>query len=78
MSRLLQAGAAVQVGLDLQPSSAAEARPIDLQILYNPLHIVAGLGERNLLDRVDLGIARIAVMLDPFLDAAAPGIEELV
>src|SRR5207237_6615408 len=74
---LFQAGAAAQIGLDLQPGSAAEAGAIDLQVLHHPLHVIAGLGERNLLDpidRVDLRIARIAVALDPFLEAAAPGI----
>jgi hypothetical protein len=74
---LFDAGAAVQVGLDLQPRPAAEAGAIDLQVLHDPLHVVAGLGERDLLDpvdRVDLGIARIAVAVDPFLDAAAAGI----
>ena len=67
----------MQVGLDLQPRSAAEAGAIDLQILHDPLHVVAGLRERDLLDPVDgidFGIARIAVALDPFLDAAAAGI----
>jgi hypothetical protein len=41
------------------------------------LHVIAGFGERNLLDpvdRVDLGVARIAVVLDPLLEAAAPGV----
>ena len=69
--------AAVQVGLDLQPRPAAEARAIDLQILDDPLHVVPGLGERDQfdpVDGVDLGIARVAVTLDPLFDAAAPGI----
>ena len=50
--------------------AAAEAGAIDLQVLHDPLHVVARLRERNALDpvdRVDLGIARIAVALDPFL-----------
>jgi len=33
---LFDAGAAAQVGLDLQPRSAAESRAIDLQILHDP------------------------------------------
>ncbi len=44
--QVLLDAAAVQVGLDLQPGSAAEARAIDLQILDDPLHVVPGLGER--------------------------------
>src|SRR6267143_6514244 len=74
---LFDAGAAMQIGPDLQPGSAAEARAIDLQILHDPLHVIAGLGERDQfdpVDRIDLGIARIAVALDPFLDAAAAGV----
>src|SRR5260221_3947484 len=74
---LFQAGASTQVGLDLQPRSAAESRAIDLQILHHPLHIVAGLGERDQfdpVDGVDLGIPRIAIALDPFFYAAASGI----
>ena len=74
---LFDAGAAVQVGLDLQPRAAAEARAIDLQILHDPLHVVARLGERDAfdpVDRVDLGIARIAVTLDPFLTLPRPAL----
>ena len=73
----MDAGAAMQVSFDLKLGPAAEPRAIDLQILHDPLHVVPRLGERDLLDpidRVDLGIARIAVTLDPFLDAAAAGI----
>src|SRR5256714_15525018 len=77
VSRLFDAGAAVQVGFDLEPGPAAEPRAVHLQVLHDPLHVVARLGERNLfdpVDGVDLGIARVAVTLDPFLDAAATGI----
>src|SRR6185437_13865608 len=69
--------AAMQVGFDLKPVSAAEAGAIDLQILHDALHVIAGLGEWDLfdpVDRIDLGIAWIAVTLDPFPDAAAAGI----
>src|SRR5258705_11871359 len=74
---LFHAGAAAQVGFDLKLRAAAEASAVDLQILHDPLHIVARLGEWNELnpvDRIDLGIARIAIALDPFLDAAAAGV----
>ncbi len=67
----------MQIGLDLKPVSTAEPRAINLQILHDPLYVVTSLGERNLfdpVDRVDPGVARIAVALDPFLDAAAAGI----
>src|SRR5262249_20322462 len=69
--------AAMQVGLDLQPRAAAKSGTVDLQVLHDPLHIVAGLRERNQLDpidRIDLGIPRIAVAVDPFLQTAAAGI----
>jgi hypothetical protein len=67
----------MQVGLDLQPRSAAEACPIDLQILHDPLHVISCFGEGDQfdpVDHVDFWIARIAVTVDPFLHAAAPGI----
>src|SRR5579871_6327286 len=69
--------AAMQIGLDLQPRSAAKARPVNLQVLHDPLHVVPRLGEGDQfdpVDRIDLGIARIAVALDPFLHAAAAGV----
>src|SRR5450631_198022 len=66
-SNLFDAGAAVQIGLDLQPGSAAEPETIDLQILHDPLHVIAGLGERDQfdpVDRIDLGVAGIAITVD--------------
>ena len=69
--------AAMQVGFDLQPRPTAESRSVALQVFHDPLHIVARLGERDVfdpVDRVDLGIARMAVTLDPLFDAAAAGI----
>src|ERR1700722_3034710 len=71
--RILFEAAAVQVGLDLEPRPAAETCAIDLQIFHDPLHVIASLGEWNLLDPVDCvdpGIARITVAIDPFFDAA--------
>src|ERR1700712_3271511 len=68
---------AVEVRLDLQPRAAAEAGAVDLQILHDALHVVAGLGERNQLDPIDsvnAGIAGIAITLDPLFDAAAAGV----
>ena len=70
-------GAAAQVRLDQQLCSAAEAHAIDLEIFQHALDVVARLGKWDALDpvdRVDLGIARIAISGDPFLHAAAPGI----
>src|SRR6266446_7501571 len=64
---------AVQVRLD-RGGAGAEARAVDLQILHDPLDVVARLGERDALDPVDgidLGIARIAVLCHPLLDSAA-------
>jgi hypothetical protein len=40
---LFLARPAVKVGLDPQPRSAAESRPVDLQILHHPLHVISGL-----------------------------------
>src|ERR1700749_2685478 len=71
---LVGGGAAAQIGLDHQAGAAAEPSAIDLNVLDDALHVVARLGERDALDpidRVDLGIAGIAVALDPFLDPAA-------
>ena len=45
--------AAMQVGLDLQPRSAAEARTIDLQILHDPLHVISCLGKGDQFYPVD-------------------------
>ena len=64
---------AMQVGLDRR-GAGAEARAVDLQVLHDALDVVARLGERDALDpidRVDLGIARIAVLRHPLLDPAA-------
>ena len=69
--------AAMQVGLDLQMHATTEAGSGDRQVLHHPLHIVAGFGEGDQLDPVDcvhLGIARIAIALDPLFEAAAAGI----
>src|SRR6266496_958806 len=77
LGKLFDAGAAMQVGFDLESGPAAEPRAIDLQVFHDPLHVVPRLGEGDLfdpVDRVDLGIARIAVTLDPFFDTAATGI----
>ena len=41
----------MQVGLDLQPRAAAEARAIDLQILHHALHVVAGFGRVDLAEK---------------------------
>src|SRR5216683_7575934 len=63
---------AVQVRLD-RGGAGAEPRAVDLQILHDPLDVVARLGERDALDPVggiDLGIARIAVLCHPLLDSA--------
>src|SRR6202043_2555572 len=66
-------GAAANVRFDHAPGPgpAAQAYAIDLDVLEDALDVVAGFRERNALDpidRIDLGIARIAVAFDPFLD----------
>ena len=76
-TRLFRAGAAAQVGFDLQLRAPAKAGAIDLQVLHDALDIVARLGDRDALDpvdRVDLGIARVTMIGHPFLDPAAAGI----
>ena len=61
----------------MPPGAAGEARLIDLQILHYALDVVARLRKRNAfdpVDRVDPGIARIAILCDPFFHASASGI----
>src|SRR5216684_9397282 len=51
--------------------------PINLQILHDPLDVVSRLGKWNAfhpIDRIYLGIAWIAVLFHPLLDAAAAGV----
>src|SRR5215468_4253825 len=65
--------APTQVSLDQKLGATAEADAIDLQVLEHALHIVARLRERDALDpidRIDVGIARIAETLDPVAHAA--------
>src|SRR6266481_6902163 len=72
----LDGGGAMQVRFDRR-RAGAEVRTVDLQILHYPLDVVTRLGERNALDpidRIDLGVARIAVLGDPLLNPAAAGI----
>ena len=69
--------AAAQVGLDQQPRIVVEPGAIDLHVLDNALHVIARLRERDALDpvdRIDLRIARIAVLLDPFFRPPRAGI----
>src|SRR5215813_8210950 len=64
---------AMQVGLGRR-GAGTEAHAVDLQVLDDPLDVVARLGERDALDpvdRIDLGIERIAVRRNPLLDPAA-------
>src|SRR5947209_7490049 len=68
--------AAPEIGLDGE-SRRAEAGAVDLQVLHQALDVVARLGEGdelNPIDHVDLGVARVAMGLDPVEDAAAAGI----
>src|SRR3974377_90075 len=68
---------APHVSLDHQLAAAAEARAVDLQVLYNPLHVVARLRDRDALhpvDRIDVGVARIAIGGEPLLNPPAPGL----
>src|SRR6266487_5069687 len=54
-----------------------ESRPVNLQIFDYPLNIIACFREWDAfdpVDRINMGISRIAVLGDPFLHAAAPRI----
>ncbi len=67
----------MQIRLDQELRAAAETDAIDLQVLQHALDVVARLGERDLLDpvdRVDLGIAWIAILGDPLLHTSAASI----
>ena len=71
--------AAAHVVLDQQRHGGIviETRAVDLQVFQHALDIVAGLREGDALDpvdRVDIGIARIAVILDPAAGAVGAGI----
>ena len=73
--RLLRNNA--RVGLRRHRRAAVEADAVDRQILYHALDLVSRFGKRNALDpvdRVDLGIARIAIRLDPVPHPAPAGI----
>src|SRR5437867_1535847 len=75
--RSIRARPASQVRLDQETRAAAEADAIDLHVFHDALHVVARLRERDALDpvdRIDLGVARVAVAADPFLDPAAAGV----
>src|ERR1700720_4961851 len=66
---------AMQIGLDQQLRPAAEAYPVNLQVLHHPLNVVARFRERNALDPVNgiyLGSPRVPVLGDPLLHAPAP------
>src|SRR5438874_2343908 len=68
---------APQVRLDQELRPAAEAHAIDLQVFQHPLDVVARLRERYALDpidRIDLGVTRIAVLGNPLLYPPAPRI----
>src|SRR4051794_4991898 len=70
----LGGGAAAQIGLDQEARTAAELRAIDLHVLEHALDVVARLGEWDAfdpVDRVDIRVARIAILFDPLPRAAA-------
>src|SRR5438477_9282474 len=57
--------------------AALEPHAVDPQILDYALDVVSRLRQRDALDpvdRIDLGVARIAVGLDPVADTAAAGV----
>src|SRR6516165_2642024 len=69
--------AAMQVGLDQELRAAAETDAVDLKILQHALDVIARFGERDALDpvdRIDLRIAGIPILRNPFLYASAPGV----
>src|SRR6266481_1858204 len=81
--QLLGAGALVRGkrrrvrGLRRHLHAGVKTNTIDLQILHDALNVVSRFGKWDAFDpihRVHVGIARIAVLLDPFPDAAPAGI----
>ena len=74
---LIPPAAALQVVVDQIGGALVQALAVDLQVLHHPLHIVARLVERDALDPVDgvdLGLARVAIGVDPLLHIAGAGI----
>src|SRR5580704_8221820 len=66
-----------QVGVDHQFRIVFDQRAIDLHIFDDTLNIVARFGDRDALDpvdRINFRIAWIAILLDPFLGPAWPGV----
>ena len=66
----------MQVGLHSR-GAGAEARAVDLQVLHDTLRIVARLSEWDAfdpIDRIDFGIARIAVLGYPFATLPRPAL----
>src|SRR5207253_6281506 len=73
--RLIGERAATDIRLDQELRAAAEADAINLQVLEDALDVITRLRERNAfdpVDRIDAGVARIAVALHPFLHPAGP------
>ena len=67
---------AVQIRLDGR-DAGPEAGAVDLEVLHYTLNIVACLGERDAFDpvnRIDFGIARIAVLDYPVSDPPRAGV----
>src|SRR4051812_30732593 len=70
-------GAASQIRFDGDLGAATEPRAVDLHIFHEALDVVACLGDRDALgpvDRVDIGIARIAVSGEPLPYAPHAGV----
>ena len=59
------------------PPYFAKAHPVDLQILHDTLNVVAGFSKWNPLDpidRIDIGITRIAILGNPLLNAPSASV----
>ena len=69
--------AASDVGFDQELAATAKAHTIDLQILHDPLDVIACFGNRNSLDPIDgidVRVARVAIGRDLLFHPAAAGV----
>src|ERR1700722_7101799 len=69
--------AAAQISLDQKARAVVEARAINLDVFKDALHVIARFRQRNALDpvhRINLFVARIAVLVDPLFGPARPGV----
>src|SRR5205814_5741728 len=70
-------GDALQVGVEAHGVGFAQAGAVDLDVGEHLLHVLPRLLEGDAVDpvdRIDLAVAGVAELLDPFPRAAGPGV----